>query len=374
MRAVVAMSGGVDSSVVAALLKSQGHEVIGITMNIWDLDYNSECNAKGKTCCSTRDMDDARRVCDLMDIPFYPLNFRDSFKKAVYDPFISEYIAGRTPNPCVLCNTSLKFELLLNQAKSLNADILATGHYSQIIKNDQNGQFHLFRGIDKGKDQSYFLYGLCSPATEMVRFPLGGMTKKQVRKLAGDFGLKNAEKQESQDVCFVREGTYADLVAKDPRVADIGEGDIVDLDNKVLGKHKGYFYYTIGQRKGIGIASKERLFVVSTDPKRNLVVVGPNDALFQSHMLVENISLVALDNLEDGLKINCKVRSRSKDVPARIFSATPDKKITRGSSAIVEFEEPQRAIACGQAGVFYSGDEVLGGGRIAKSGNSRQFD
>jgi len=374
MRAVVAMSGGVDSSVVAALLKQQGHEVIGITMNIWDLQYTAECNAKGKTCCSTRDLDDARRVCEVLDIPFYPLNFRESFKKEVYDPFISEYIAGRTPNPCVLCNTSLKFELLLYKAKSLDADILATGHYAQLKKNDKTGQIHLLRGVDNSKDQSYFLYGLTKPATEMVRFPLGEMTKLQVRELAAKFNLKNANKQESQDVCFVKEGTYADLVARDPRVSNIGQGDIVDLEGNVLGQHKGYFYYTIGQRRGLGVAAANRLFVISTDPEKNLVIVGSDNDLFQSHMLVENISLVGLDSLEDGLDVRCKIRSRSKDVAARIFAADSGKGIIKGSSVVVEFSEPQRAIACGQAGVFYLNDEVLGGGWIAKSGNSGCFN
>lgn len=365
MRAVVAMSGGVDSSVCAALLKKEGHEVIGITMNVWDLDRCTADTAKGRSCCSPRDVDDARRVCEIIDIPFYPLNYRDIFRQKVYQPFVDEYIRGRTPNPCVRCNNDLKFSHLLDQARILKADILATGHYAILRKNEADGRFHLYRGIDKSKDQSYFLFGLTPETAEFVRFPLGGFDKSQVREMAMDFGLKNAEKRDSQDVCFVADGSYADLVAGDDRLASLPPGEIVDSNGRVLGPHQGYYRYTIGQRKGLGIAAAQPLFVTGLDPSTNRVIVGEMEDLYSREMRVIDLNLVAADKLEDGARVMCKIRYRSTAVAATLHR---DKgKISNGSSLIVRFEEDQRAVTPGQAAVFYQDDEVLGGGWIEET-------
>ncbi len=362
MRAVVAMSGGVDSSVAAALLQQQGYEVIGITMNVWDYDRDPCASATAKSCCSPKDVNDARRVCEQLGIPFYPMNYREDFKNLVVNPFIDAYVHGRTPNPCVLCNDLLKFDKLYKQAKILDADVLATGHYARIV--EKNNKFLLLRGVDRGKDQSYFLFGLKRPALEMVRFPLGELSKEQTRELAGQFGLRTENKRESQDVCFVANGSYADLVQTDPRLKDVNTGDIVDLSGKVLGKHNGFYRYTIGQRRGLGVAAAERLYVIGIDPEQNRVIVGSEEETYQSELVLDGLSLVDHSTLQPERKIVCQIRSRHAGAPAKLMSID-DETIRPGGRAKVIFDEPQSAITPGQAAVFYDGDEVLGGGWIA---------
>ena len=363
MRIVVAMSGGVDSSVAAALYKAEGYDVIGMTMNVWDSgDFHPA--SQGKTCCSLTDIQDARRVCDKLDIPFYPLNFRDQFYKEVFLPFVEAYRSGRTPNPCVLCNSVLKFRLLLERADALEADLLATGHYARIVQNPNSGMAQLFRGIDRAKDQSYFLFGLKRGVIERIRFPLGDKSKPEVRDLAKKLGLANAEKRDSQDVCFVKEGSFGDLLAQNSGLSNIGQGEIVDKQGRVLGKHDGYYRYTIGQRRGLGVASTGRIYVVGIDPAMNRVILGSEDDLLSSELIAEQLSFVAEDGLEEGREILCQIRSRHNAAKARAYSMDSTG-ITTGGRMRVVFEQPQSAITPGQAAVFYNGDEVLGGGWIA---------
>lgn len=367
MRAVVAMSGGTDSSVAAALLKEQGHEVIGVTMNLWDAARGQTGNEGGETCSSPVNVRFARRVCDLLEIPFYQLDLKDLFRENVVSPFIEQYLMGRTPNPCILCNNILKFGALLNWGLGRGGDFLATGHYARIEKNDETGQFHLFRGIDSGKDQSYFLFGLTSPSIGKIRFPLGGFKKVDVREMARKLGLVTAENRESQDICFVNDGSYADLVSDDPMLAGIGRGEIVDTLGRVLGFHDGYYRYTIGQRKGLGVAAGERLYVVSLDVDGNRVIVGSRSDLLQSEMIVKDLHVVSGGALEDGGRVSCQVRSRSKAHEATIHAFDAPECLP-GARVGVRFSEAQEAITPGQAAVFYRDDEVLGGGWIDEAG------
>ena len=364
-RVVVAMSGGVDSSVAALLLRDQGHDLIGMSMNVWDYERSCQDSAEGKSCCSPQDVEDARRVCDSLDIPFFALNFREAFRTEVVAPFIDDYLAARTPNPCVLCNDKLKFDLLWRRALAVGADYIATGHYSQLSPPDDAAPRRLFRAIDRSKDQTYFLFGLKAPALEHCLFPLGGLRKSEVREIAAGRGLRTAAKAESQDICFVREGSYADLVAQDPRAAGLGRGPIVDLTGRVLGRHEGYYRYTIGQRRGLGVGFGEKMFVVGLDAARNEVRVGPESALLANALHITRTSFVGREELSVPRPILCQVRSRQGAQKATLLSVD-DKPLRPGDAARVVFEEPQRALTEGQAAVFFTEDdqECLGGGWI----------
>jgi tRNA-specific 2-thiouridylase len=353
-RIVVAMSGGVDSSVAAALYKEQGHEVIGMTMQIWD--YSRFDAPEGETfgtCCSLDDVYDARRVAESLDIPFYVVNFEDHFQEMVIDPFCDDYFNGRTPNPCILCNQVLKFEILLRRARELQADYLATGHYAQIL--EDNGTYRLVKGVDDQKDQSYFLFTLNQQQMEMVRFPLGGMTKDEVRDHASRLNLRVAEKPESQDICFVPDGDYVRFLEEE-RGSGALDGEIVHVSGKVVGQHKGIYRYTIGQRKGLGISWPEPLFVVGIDAENKQVVVGEKKHLSQSELTVYATSW-AVENPIKELDVHCRIRYRQKEVAARI-------KPLEDNRAQVIFDSPQNGVTPGQAAVFYQGDEVIGGGWI----------
>ncbi len=354
-RIVVAMSGGVDSSVTAALLKEAGHEVIGITMQIWD--YSKFAAPDGETfgtCCSLDDVYDARRVAEQIGIPFYVVNFEDDFQRAVIDPFCDAYFSGRTPNPCVLCNQILKFERLLRRARELEADYLVTGHYAQVIQAD--GRFHLRKGLDRSKDQSYFLFTLTPDQMRMVRFPLGGMTKPEVRAHAERLGLRVAEKPESQDICFVPDGDYVRFLEEE-RGPGQCDGDIVHVDGQVLGRHHGTYRYTIGQRRGLGISWPSPLYVVRIDAENNKVVVGERDHLETGELVIDGVNWI-VPPPADRFRAACRIRYRHSEQPATIS-------LQKDGRATIRFDQPQRGVTPGQAAVIYQNDEVLGGGWIA---------
>ena len=338
------MSGGVDSSVTAALLLEQGHDVTGVTMQLWP----STDDEGG--CCSVSAVRDAHRVCDLLGIPHYTLNFREAFEHEVVAPFADEYAAGRTPNPCIICNDRLKFSDLLAKASAQGAEFLATGHYARIVR-DATGTPWLARGVDPGKDQSYFLYRLTRAQLEHTLFPVGELVKPDVRAIAERFGLHVADKPDSQEVCFASAGEHVSVV-RERRPDALVPGDIVGLDGAVLGHHEGIAHYTVGQRKGLGIAAPEPLYVVRVDATRNLIVAGPRSALRVTK--VDATEVVWRGSaVED---VTAMVRYR---MPPRPAVARFD-----GAALTVEFAEQVEGVSPGQAVVCYRGDFVVGGGTI----------
>ncbi|GJM15292.1 MAG: tRNA-specific 2-thiouridylase MnmA [Thermodesulfobacteriota bacterium] len=354
-RIVVAMSGGVDSTTVAALLKEQGHEVIGITMQL--LDYK---DAEGG-CCSLDHVIDARRVAQELDIPHYVVNFIDSFKEYVLKDYVEKYESGKTPIPCVLCNQYVKFDLLLKRALELGADYLATGHYAKIENN--NGTYKLSKADDENKDQTYFLYTLKQKELSKLMFPLGSLNKDEVRDLARGYNLKLADKPDSTGVCFVPSDNYRDYLVNNNAFPE-KEGNIVNTEGEVLGKHKGIYYFTVGQRRGLGIATGKPMYVVGIDSKENRIVVGEEDKIYSSKLIAENLSWVDRTKIDindlyaDGeLLVKAKVRNRHYEDDAVV-------RINPNNEADVEFINPQRAITPGQAVVLYKNKEVLGGGWI----------
>jgi len=354
-RIVVAMSGGVDSSVAAALLKEQGHDVIGMTMQIWD--YSTFAAANGETfgtCCSLDDVYDARRVAEQIGIPFYVVNFEKDFQRQVIDRFCDDYFAGRTPNPCVLCNQVLKFELLLRRARELEADCLATGHYARIVEEAEG--FALRKGLDPQKDQSYFLFTLTQEQMRRVLFPLGGMSKEAVRSHAARLGLRVAEKAESQDICFVPDGDYVRFLEEERGKGQL-DGEIVHVSGQVLGHHLGTYRYTIGQRRGLGIAWPQPLYVVGIDAESRRVLVGEQEHLERRDLALHGVNWSAGAAPDGELRARCRIRYRHREVPA-LITPLPDGRVQ------VAFDEPQRGVTPGQAAVFYEGDRVLGGGWI----------
>ena len=357
-RVVVAMSGGVDSSVAAALLKEQGCEVIGMTMQIWDYSkFTADHGESSGSCCSLDDVYDARRVAESLDIPFYVVNFEKQFEKEVIDRFCEDYFKGLTPNPCVVCNQVLKFEVLLRRARELQADYLVTGHYAQLVRKD--GFFALEKGRDRNKDQSYFLFTLTQEQMQYVRFPLGGMTKEQVRTHAVRLGLNVAEKPESQDICFVPDGDYVRFL-EEQRGSGAMNGDIVHVDGQVLGTHLGTYRYTIGQRRGLGLSWPQPLYVVGIDALNRKVIVGEKHCLVVYQCYVGDINWL-IDAPEKEIEAACRIRYRHQEAPSLIT-------VLDDGSARVDFYEPQSGVTPGQAAVFYAGDRVLGGGWIRESG------
>ena len=366
-RVVVAMSGGVDSSVVAGLLAREGYEVIGVTLQLYD---HGEATHRKGACCAGQDIADAKRVAASLEIPHYVLDYEKRFAEAVIHPFADAYLRGETPVPCIACNQSVKFEDLLNVARELGADVLATGHYVQtkLIDIEPTGSRRaLLRPIDSERDQSYFLFATTPEQLDFLRFPLGSMSKAKVRELAEEMGLEVAKKHDSQDICFVPEGKYVDIIRKmNPKAAQVGE--IVHLDGRIVGTHNGIINYTIGQRRGLGIAAPEPLYVVRLDVKNNQVIVGGRDALKTYTMKLRDVNWLGQGRLEalaagNGLSIEAKVRSTREPKPAIIQMIDDEIYVT-----IVDGEE---AISPGQACVFYADEsatsEVLGGGFIEKS-------
>ena len=354
-KVVVAMSGGVDSSVVAALLHEQGYDVIGLTMQLYD---HGEAIAKAKACCAGRDIYDAKTVAEKRGFPHYVLNYESLFKESVIDDFAESYLRGETPIPCIRCNQSVKFRDMIETARDLGADCLATGHYIQ-RKIGGHNKAELHRAVDALKDQSYFLFATTQEQLDYLRFPLGGWEKETTRAEAERLGLINADKPDSQDICFVPDGDYAGVVKKVRPEAE-KPGEIVHLDGRVLGRHTGIVNYTIGQRRGLGIggghnADNEPFFVVRLDPADNRVIVGPKAALSRSRVMLKDCNW--LDDIGQGQRVNVKLRSVSAPMPAKVETGD------NGEADII-LETPQFGIAPGQAAVCYDGNRVLGGGWI----------
>jgi tRNA-specific 2-thiouridylase len=352
------MSGGVDSSVAAALLLEQGYEVIGVTMQIWpsDLPYGTEVEGG---CCSLGAVEDARAVANKLGIPYYVLNFQTPFREKVIDYFVAEYLKGRTPNPCIVCNHSLKFSNLLEKSLSLGGELVATGHYVQKDQDPQSNRWLLRKGIDSTKDQSYVLYGLNQNQLAHSMFPLGGFQKVLIRKMAAGLGLTVADKPDSQEICFVPDQDYGRFIDEYCPGA-IKPGHFIDTEGNVIGKHQGISNFTIGQRKGLGIAAGNPLYVVEIRPETNEVVLGRNDEVFANRLQASNMNWIAFAELDRPLEVEVKIRYSAKPVLALVSPVDTDQ-------VTVEFQSPQRAVTPGQAVVFYQGDLVLGGGTIDRS-------
>ncbi len=354
-RILVALSGGVDSAVAAALLHAQGHDIVGITMNVWP-ELPDEAVVRADACCSLGAVEDARAVCDILGVPFYVLNLKDTFAEHVIDNFYDEYARGRTPNPCVRCNQYIKFDALWPKAQALGCDAIATGHYARVIREPEGDRYHLARAVDKLKDQSYVLYTLDAAHLRRTLMPIGEYTKEHVRELARQFGLPIADKPESQEICFVHEGAYHDYVAR-ARPHAMQPGPMVDASGTVVGRHKGIGAYTVGQRKGLGLARPEPVFVARIDAAQNVLVVGPERLLYARDVSASGFHLTSIADLEVGRRVQAKVRYRASAAGALVTAS-------EGTSVTVRFDEPQRAVTPGQALVLYDGDVVLGGGTI----------
>ena len=369
MKIAVAMSGGVDSSAAAAILKEQGHELVGFTMQLWNQRRGINVDENGEPlpsrCCSLDDVYDARRVAEELGVPFYVLNLEKDFERDVVQPFVDSYLNGETPIPCVSCNSRLKFASLDRLAASLGCEKVATGHYARVDFDEQAGRYRLLRGRNLQKDQSYFLWELTQDQLSRAWFPLGEMSKPEVRDVAREHSLAVAEKSESQEICFVPDGNYAGFIdryleSENAAARLPGEGEIVSAAGGVVGHHTGIHRYTIGQRRGIGIASERPLYVIDIDAPHNRVVVGDQEDLLANEFVAGRVNWIAFDNPTAPVNAEVRVRYRHEPAPATI---TP----LEGGRARVVFDEPQRAITPGQATVFYRGDEVLGGGWILKS-------
>ena len=353
MRIVVAMSGGVDSSVAAALLAEQGHEVIGLSMQLYD---QREGQTAFGTCCSLDDLHDARRVASAIGIPHYLVNFEREFQKQVIANFVDEYAAGRTPIPCAHCNSDLKFATLLERARGLGAEMVATGHYARIERHAETGRYILRRGLDPSKDQSYFLFSLDQHQLGRASFPVGGWTKAAVRQYARQRNLPVADKPDSQEICFVPDGDYASFVERRAPTAR-SEGVIVDRAGAVLGKHSGVHRFTVGQRKGLGLSASEALYVLALRPADSTVVVGPRHALEQTTLTASQVNWIACEPPAAPRQVTAQIRHRHVPATARVQALDE-------ARASIEFDAPQLAVTPGQAVVFYEGDAVMGGGWI----------
>jgi tRNA-specific 2-thiouridylase len=368
MKIAVAMSGGVDSSAAAAILKSEGHELVGFTMQLWNQRRGLTVDEHGEPlpsrCCSLDDVYDARRVAEELGFPFYVLNLEKDFERDVVAPFVASYLDGETPIPCVACNSRLKFASLDRLAESLGCDKVATGHYARVEFDEEAGRYRLLRGRNLQKDQSYFLWELTQAQLSRALFPLGEMSKRDVREVARESGLAVAEKAESQEICFVPDGDYAGFIdryleAEGEEERAPGEGEIVNTSGESLGKHQGIHRYTVGQRRGLGLSNERPLYVVQIEAARNRIIVGEEEALLSREFTAAGVNWIAFDNPLEEVRAEVRVRYRHEAQPATI---TP----LEGNRARIIFDEPQRAITPGQATVFYRGDEVLGGGWIEK--------
>ncbi len=359
------MSGGVDSSTVAAMLRAEGHQVIGLTMQLWNqrrlAGHEGMPEAVQGRCCSLDDVYDARRVAETIGIPYYVVNHEERFERDVIRPFVEEYLSGRTPIPCSLCNNHLKFDRLLIVAQQIGADALATGHYARVGFDEQRGRWLLKRPADRSKDQTYFLFGLTQEQLSRTLFPLGEMTKPEVRERARQHGLALAEKPDSQEICFVPGGDYKNFL--DAYLGEQGEalpdtaGELVTADGQVIGEHGGIHNFTVGQRKGLGVATGSPLYVIQIKGDTRQVVVGNQADLYSRTLRAHRVNLIAVDDLREPMRVGVKIRHRHEPAAAVIENSGVDE-------ILVTFDEPQRAVTPGQAAVFYDGDIVVGGGWI----------
>lgn len=356
-KALIAMSGGVDSSVAAFLMKQAGYQCVGITMKLYD---NEDIGiSPEKTCCTLKDVEDARSVAQTLGIPYYVLNFKEKFEEEVIRRFVDTYVAGGTPNPCIDCNHYIKFQKLMQRREELGFDYVVTGHYARISRDEKTGKYLLKKAVDASKDQSYVLYNLTQEQLAHIRFPLGEYEKTKARKIAEDNGLVNAKKHDSQDICFVPDGDYGKFIEEHCH-RKFEPGDFVTEDGVVLGHHKGIIRYTIGQRKGLGLALPHPLYVCRKDIDKNQVVLAPNERLYRDTLEAGELNFVSGEYPRGSFRCCAKIRYKQKEAPARVIPVASDR-------VRVVFDEPQRGITPGQAVVFYEGDVVLGGGRIVES-------
>jgi len=356
-KVMLGMSGGVDSSVAAACLLEKGYDVIGVTMQIWpDKDEERQKNEGG--CCSLSAVDDARGVAHMLGIPYYVMNFKKVFEDKVIKYFINEYLEGRTPNPCIACNRHVKFNEMLNKAVSMGIDFIATGHYAKIEYDEGKKRYLLKKSITAAKDQTYALYTMTQEQLSRTLMPIGEYTKDHVRKMAEDMKLLVASKPDSQEICFVEDNDYGRFISENSN-AKIMPGNFVDTNGKVLGRHKGIVHYTVGQRKGLGIALGKPMFVLRIDVEKNNVVLGDEKEVFSDTLIASDLNFISIDKLEADMRVYAKIRYSAKEAPASIIPLEDGK-------VKVVFDTPQRAITPGQAVVFYDGDVVVGGGVIEK--------
>ena len=353
-KVIVGLSGGVDSSVAAWLLKQEGYEVIGVTMQIWQ-DEEETVQEENGGCCGLSAVDDARRVAQLLDIPYYVMNFKKEFKTNVMDYFTREYLCGRTPNPCIACNRYVKWESLLQRSLSIGAEYIATGHYARVVQLE-NGRYTLRRSATLAKDQTYALYNLTQEQLKRTLMPVGKYTKDEVRAIAEKINLRIANKPDSQDICFVPDGDYAAYIEEEAGVK-VPEGNFVLTDGTVLGRHKGITHYTVGQRKGLGLALGYPAFVLEIRPETNEVVIGTKEESMTTQLRARNLNFMAVEDLTEPLHVFTKIRYNHKGAWCTIEKTGEDE-------VLCTFDEPQRAVTPGQAVVFYDGEYVLGGGTI----------
>lgn len=354
-KVLVGMSGGVDSSAAAAILKDRGYDVYGATLKLWDSPDDS-CNRHTRTCCSLEDVEDARASAFKIGIPFYVLNMKDQFKEKVVDYFVDSYLKGETPNPCIACNKYMKFHGMLIKALSFEMDYIATGHYARVVYDKVKGRYLLKKAVDLSKDQSYVLHMLNQHQLEHLLLPLGDYLKSEVRQIAEEKGLVNARKPDSQDICFVQNGNYVDFI-KQYKGIDIPEGTFVDKEGKVIGKNKGMVHYTIGQRKGLGMSFPEPRYVIDKDSKSNTVTLGSREEAKVTGLIARDMNYILYDNPEKKMKVFARTRYSQKEVPAKVIPM-------ENNQARIEFEESQPFVAPGQSVVLYLEDCVVGGGII----------
>ena len=353
-KTLIAMSGGVDSAVAAFLIKQTGDDACGITLKLID----DSQNGYAPSCCTEQDIKDAQWVAKKLDIPHYLYNFCENFKECVIDKFVNTYLQGGTPNPCVDCNRYVKFYEVMEKAEEMGFSHVATGHYAICEYDRKSGRYLLKKAADDSKDQSYVLYSLTQDQLSKIKFPLGKLTKTEVRKIAEENGFVNADKPESQDICFVKDQDYTEFIEK-----YIGkkssEGDFIDTKGNILGKHKGHIHYTIGQRKGLGLSVPEPVYVLNKDIESNIVTVDTINHLYKDELFANDVNLISCDKIEDGMAVSIKTRYKQKETPAKLYNG-------ENGTVNVKFDTPIKAITPGQAVVFYDGDVVVGGGTIMR--------